>query len=263
MSHRVLLIGGHGKISQLVTPMLLSRSWAVTSLIRDTAQESTILKLGADQPGKLDVLVRSLEEVKSEDEAKDVIDQVKPDWVIWSAGAGGKGGPSRTFAIDRDAASHFIRASAATPAVKKFIMISYLGSRRNKAPWWSDDEWANTQKTNQGALKNYFEAKVTADEVLTACALKRDDFKAVDLRPGMLTDQPAGKVQMGKTKAGGDSSRASVAEAIVACLENEAAKGWLDILDGEEDIKEVVERCVREGVDCVEGEDLERIKRLV
>lgn len=68
--------------------MLLSRSWAVTSLIRDTAQEPTILKLGVDQPGKLDVLVRSLEEVKSEDEAKDVIDQVKPDWVVWSAGAG-------------------------------------------------------------------------------------------------------------------------------------------------------------------------------
>ncbi len=86
MSPRVLLIGGHGKISQLVTPMLLSRSWAVTSLIRDTAQESTIRKLGADQPGKLDVLVRSLEDLKSEDEAKDVIEQVKPDWVIWSAG---------------------------------------------------------------------------------------------------------------------------------------------------------------------------------
>ncbi len=142
-------------------------------------------------------------------------------------------------------------------------MISYLGSRRNKAPWWSDEEWASTQEKNNGALKNYFEAKVTADEVLTACALKRSDFAAVDLRPGMLTDQPAGKVQMGKTKASGDSSRASVAEAIVACLETEGAKGWLDILDGEEGIKEAVERCAREGVDCVEGEDLERIKGLI
>ncbi|KAJ9644744.1 hypothetical protein H2199_003707 [Coniosporium tulheliwenetii] len=259
MSQRVLLIGGHGKISQLVTPMLLSRSWAVTSLIRDTAQEPTILKLGANQPGKLDVLVRSLEEVKSEDEAKDVIDQVKPDWVIWSAGAGGKGGPSRTFAIDRDAASYFIRASAATPAVKKFIMISYLGSRRNKAPWWSDDEWANTQKTNQGALKNYFEAKVTADEVLTACALKRKDFVAAGDVDGGAGREGA----IGEDEGGGTTSRASVAEAIVACLENERARGWLDILDGDEDIKEAVERCAREGVDCVEGEDLERIKGLV
>lgn len=86
MSQHILLLGGHGKISQLLTPILLSRSYAVTSIIREQAQVATIAKLGEGQPGKLNVLVRSLEEVKSERDARSIIDEVKPSWVIWSAG---------------------------------------------------------------------------------------------------------------------------------------------------------------------------------
>lgn len=87
MPPRVLLIGGHGKISQLMTPLLLSRSWTVTSLIRDPAQASTINALGKGQPGTLEVLVRSLEDVKNKHEAQSVIKEANPDYVVWSAGA--------------------------------------------------------------------------------------------------------------------------------------------------------------------------------
>lgn len=86
MTPRVLLIGGHGKISLLLTPMLLARSWHVTSLIRDASQTSDILSQSHSQPGQLDVLVRSLEDVKSDDDAQKVLDEVKPDYVVWSAG---------------------------------------------------------------------------------------------------------------------------------------------------------------------------------
>ncbi len=86
MSPRVLLIGGHGKVSLLLTPMLLSRSWNVTSLIRDPSQSDEILSRGKGQPGKVDVLVRSLEDLKSDDDAQKVLDEVKPDYVVWSAG---------------------------------------------------------------------------------------------------------------------------------------------------------------------------------
>ena len=86
MSPRVLLIGGHGKISLLMTPMLLSRSWSVTSLFRDPSQKEEILSKGDGQPGKLDVLITSLEEVKTTGQAKAILDDAKPDWVIWSAG---------------------------------------------------------------------------------------------------------------------------------------------------------------------------------
>ena len=85
-SPSVLLIGGHGKISMLLTPMLLKQSWNVTSLIRNPDQAEEIRALGTGLKGKLDVLIDSLDEVKSDQQAQNVIDQVKPDYVVWSAG---------------------------------------------------------------------------------------------------------------------------------------------------------------------------------
>lgn len=87
MPPRVLLLGGHGKVSLLLTPILLSHSWSVTSVIRDPAQTEEILSKGQGQPGKIDVVVRSLEDIKSEQQAQSVLDEVKPQYVVWSAGA--------------------------------------------------------------------------------------------------------------------------------------------------------------------------------
>ncbi|PVI03617.1 hypothetical protein DM02DRAFT_612092, partial [Periconia macrospinosa] len=169
----ILLIGGHGKISQLLTPLLLARSWNVTSMIRAAEQKPAIEKLGQGQPGKLSVLVSSVEDVKSEDDAKKVLEVVKPDWVVWSAGAGGRGGPSRTMAVDHDAAIAFTRASIHTPTIKKFLTVSYIASRRARAPWWTDDDWAAAQKVNTEILPTYHVAKVAADEVLTVLSRER------------------------------------------------------------------------------------------
>ena len=88
-SPRVLLLGGHGKVSMLMTPLLLARSWHVTSVIRNPDQKSEILDL-AKKHGypteNLEVLIESLEDVKTEKDAQAVLDQVKPDYVVWSAG---------------------------------------------------------------------------------------------------------------------------------------------------------------------------------
>ena len=70
----------------LLTPLLLSKSWTVTSLIRDNGQTKDILATGDNRPGKLNVLVRSLEDVKAETDAQKIIDETKPDYVVWSAG---------------------------------------------------------------------------------------------------------------------------------------------------------------------------------
>src|SRR5262245_21406871 len=94
-SHHILLLGGHGKIAQLLTPLLLRRSWTVTSVIRTPEQVPEIAALGANEKGTLHVLVRSLEEMRSDADAKAVLDEVQPDMVVWSAGAGGKGNPER------------------------------------------------------------------------------------------------------------------------------------------------------------------------
>jgi len=100
--HHVLLLGGSGKVAQLLTPMLLRRSWAVTSIIRDPGQVDALKKLGEGEglDGKLlNVRVWSIEEVKSDEKAKELIDEVKPDYVVFSAGAGGKGPPERVCVL--------------------------------------------------------------------------------------------------------------------------------------------------------------------
>ena len=85
-SKRVLLLGGHGKVSLLLTPHLIARSWHVTSVIRDPTQTDDILSTVKGDSSNVDVLVSSLEDVKSKGDAQQVIDKVKPDYVVWSAG---------------------------------------------------------------------------------------------------------------------------------------------------------------------------------
>lgn len=55
-------------------------------MIRSADQRAAIEKLGHGQPGKLSVLVSSVEDVQTESDAKKILDQVNPDWVVWSAG---------------------------------------------------------------------------------------------------------------------------------------------------------------------------------
>jgi len=87
-SPQVLLLGGHGKVSLYLTPLLLAKRWSLTSVVRNPDHKDDILALGKDKPGKVDVLVESLEDVKSEADAQSVLDRVKPDIVVWSAGEG-------------------------------------------------------------------------------------------------------------------------------------------------------------------------------
>jgi len=176
------------------------------------------------------------------------------------------------MAIDHDAAIAFTKASIHTPSIKKFLTVSYLSSRHSRPPWWTDSDWASSQRVNTEVLPTYFRAKVAADEVLTVLSKERvekeakegveekDRFCGISLRPGSLTDTPSGGVKMGKIGPQGSVSRATVAEAVVSVLDTEGARGWFDFLDGEETVDEAVRRCVREGVDGVEGEDWEAMR---
>ncbi|KAH8780478.1 hypothetical protein BGZ57DRAFT_309870 [Hyaloscypha finlandica] len=260
-SPRILLLGGHGKVSLLMTPKLLSRSWNVTSVIRNPDQKADILEAGKNGPGRIDVLVESLEDVKSDEQAKAILEKTKAEWVIWSAGAGGKGGPSRTNAIDRDACIHFIRAALSSSTITKFLIVSALSSRRDRAAWWDDESWAMARKINE-EMPTYYKAKLAADETLTALGEQKKGFGYIVLRPGGLTDdKEVGKISFGKTKARGMVTRGDVAEVAVKLLEKESVRGWFDLLGGEEETDAAVERVLREGINSMEGEDLEAMKK--
>lgn len=187
-------------------------------------------------------------------------------------GAGGRGGAPRTMAIDRDAAVAFTKASIHNPSIKKFLTVSYISSRRSRPSWWSDADWASAEKVNNEILPTYFQAKVAADEVLTVLAKERLDeeakngvpvkerFCGISLRPGTLIDEKAGGVKVGKITCQGKISRETVAQTIAAVLGVEGARGWIDMLDGDEGVEEAVKKLVEDGVDCVDGEDVEGMK---
>lgn len=186
-----------------------------------------------------------------------------------TTGAGGKGGVQRTYAIDQDAAKHFISSSFATPSVTKFLLISHIGSRKTHASWMTDDAWQRTQKLWESGLPDYCRAKWEADQLQTALAavVKRDDparkFQSINLRPGMLVDEPATRrVALGQVeKADGKVSREDVAIVADKLLARDDTEGWIDLLGGQEPVDEAVERIARGKVDAVEGEDVEGMIR--
>lgn len=143
---------------------------------------------------------------------------------LTSAGAGGKGGPSRTKAVDMVAAKAYISASLAMPSTKKFLMVSYIASRKGYPPWWNEDDKKAADNVNQNVLPHYFQAKVEADEHLEALAKKRLDsgdktFQAINLRPGTLTDAPGtGKIMLGKTPSRGSEFPVCFPNAVLCVL---------------------------------------------
>lgn len=190
-----------------------------------------------------------------------------------ATGAGGKGAPERvspslphlpplltpvqTFKIDRDAAIHFITAASTLPSITRFLLISYLGSRLSGASWWPSGEWDHYHETvNNGVLANYYKAKIAADEVLYETSAKSKTLVGINLRPGTLSDEKAGTVELGKTEhIKGQVSREAVAKVADALLASEGVKNtWLDLLDGNEEIQSAVDRVVKDGVDAAEGE---------
>lgn len=182
-----------------------------------------------------------------------------------SVGAGGKGGPSRTKAVDEIAAKAYISAALATPSVSKFLIVSYIASRKGYPPWWSEEDKKAADHVNQVVLPHYYKAKVEADEHLEALAKKRLDsgdktFQAINLRPGTLTDAPGtGKVSLGKTAARGNVPREDVARVAAALLSRNDTRGWFDLLEGKDDIESAIDELVRSGHNGLEGEDLDRI----
>jgi len=92
------------------------------------------------------------------------------------------------------------------------------------------------------------QAKYDSEKALHAMNL---DYTV--LRPGLLTHEPAGKVELGITQMGA-VSRESVAQVLLACaLEPKTAGLTLDLMDGNESVDDAVRRVVEERVDAWTG----------
>ena len=162
--NKVLIIGGHGNVALLTAPRLVEKGASVTSLIRDPKQSSDIESAGATP------LVRDITEVSPESWDELLAEY---DTVIWSAGAGGKGGAEATYAIDRDAALEVIASLRRLgDKAPRLLLVSFIGSRENL---FSEDD----------GMYDYGEAKRVVDEKLD----EEDSFEHIVIAPTMLTNE--------------------------------------------------------------------------
>lgn len=191
---RVLVIGGHGKVAVLLAPLLVARGDEVTAVVRNPEHQADVAATGATP------VVADVERLDVEGIAALLRGQSA---VVWSAGAGG-GSPTRTYAIDRDAAIRSMEA-ARVAGVARYVMVSYIGSRPDHGVPEGDSFFA------------YAEAKAAADEHLRASRL---DWTI--LGPGPLTlDEPTGLIEVAEPGQG-LVSRGDVAAVVAAVLADDS-----------------------------------------
>ena len=187
---RILVIGGHGKVALLLTPILAERGDAVSALIRNPEHAREVEARGAT-PVVCDVESADVDELAALAQGLDA--------VVWSAGAG-SGNADRTYAVDRDAAIRMMDAALAAGAAR-FVMVSYFGAG------------ADHGVPDDNPFFAYAEAKSIADQFLRASAL---DWTI--LAPSSLTlDEPTGEIDA-EAESAGSVSRGDVAAVIAQTL---------------------------------------------
>ena len=195
----IVIVGGHGKVALLLAGALVAQGHVVRSTIRDQAHGADVEATGAT-PYLLDI---------EGSDAGDFADTFgDADAIVFSAGAGGKGGPERTRAVDLDGALKAVQG-AGQAGVRRFVMVSAHGVDEPLP----DDTAAG--------WRAYVKSKRDADAALRDSGL---DWTVV--RPGGLTDDPAtDRVAMAPGLESGTIPRADVAAVLVAVLGDASSIG--------------------------------------
>ncbi|AOA61083.1 hypothetical protein PP7435_CHR1-1516 [Komagataella phaffii CBS 7435] len=201
MANKVAIFGAHGKVAQLLISKLGSSKYEPLALVRKQEQVDDFIA------GGVDAKLISLED----DTLGKIAEAIKGcSAVVFSAGAGGKGGADRTVAVDLDSA---VKAMEATELnnIKRFIMVSAIGADDRDFWYW-----------NIPSLRTYYICKKYADR-----ELRRTNLDWTILQPGALKDipekgslQPENEIFQTKTYETVGISRADVAEVILQSLEH-------------------------------------------
>lgn len=216
----IIIIGAHGKVALLAAPLLAQAGHVVRGVIRNPDHSGDVRNAMATP------LLSDIEEVDTEGFARLFAGH---NVVVWSAGAGG-GNPTRTYAVDRDAAIRSIDA-AERAGVKRYVMVSYFGAGPDHGV------------TEGNSFFPYAEAKAAADKHLRESSL---DWTI--LGPSALTlEEPTNRIdfrvveQGNSDLSGGQVSRANVARVIAAVVEADNTIGsTIEFNDGATPIEEAV-----------------------
>lgn len=213
---QVFIIGGAGKVGRRLALQLSKRGHRAHSLIRNPGQASELEDLGATP------VVGSLLELTAAELAQVMAGS---DVAVFSAGAGGKGGPEMTNAIDGRGLELAV-AAAIQAGTKRFLLVSaFPESFRGKEV--------------SESFENYMAVKKLAD-----VHLAESELDWVILRPGTLLDAPGtGRVRTGLAIPYGDVSRDDVAATLLEIIENPSvSRIIIELTQGDEPVVESVQR---------------------
>ena len=187
----VSIVGGHGSIARLLTPLLAARGHAVRGLVRKREQFDDLRSDGAE-PVLCDM------ESATPDDVDDALRG--SDLVVFAAGAGPDSGPDRKKSLDRDGAIKSVQ-SAVRIGAGRFLVVSSMG--------------ADDPPENDEYFSVYLRAKAAADEAVRAA-----DIDAIVVRPGRLTDDEAkNTVDIAAKVERGEIPRADVAAVLAELIE--------------------------------------------
>lgn len=217
---QVFIVGGAGQVGRHLSRRLAQGGHRVLALHRKPDQAAALADLGATPVrGDLTGLtVEALAELMAGSEV-----------VVFSAGAGGKGGPELTDAIDGEGFRLALQA-AGLAGVPRFLQVSAFPE-------------AGRGRALNERFENYMRIKKATDVELAA-----SDLDWVILRPGTLTDEPGdGRIRAGLAVPYGNISRDNVAATLAALVDQPGvSRRIIELTDGDQSAEEAMQALIRD-----------------
>lgn len=141
----IFVIGGHGKVALHFTRQAAEKGHKVLSMIRQPEHASDLPT--GPSADTVQPVIASLEQASVSDIAS-LFKKYTPNVILFSAGAGGKGGAERTKAVDEHGAIKVFDAIeesgiAKSHAFRRFLLVSAIDVRDKTKPppaWYQKAE---------------------------------------------------------------------------------------------------------------------------
>lgn len=217
MSH-VFIVGGSGQVAKKLIEKLSKSSIPVTAMYRNESQESDLEALGAI-PVHADITQITI------DDLAQLLKDSQADTVVFSAGAGGKGGQETTTLVDGKGLELAVNATKKA-GIKKFILVSAFPE-------------AGRSKGLGENFEHYIQVKKQSEYFLIQSGLEW-----LILRPGtLLNDEGTGLVNIGLALPYGTITRDDVATTLAALIQSSGLKyKILELTQGNEKIETALEK---------------------
>lgn len=220
---KVAVIGASGKIGKILCTQLKESEAFATPKAIVRAQEQVdyfVKEIG------IEASLTSIEDAS----VSEIAEAIKEcDAVVFTAGAGGKGSPTRILTVDLDGAVKAIGACEIA-GIKRFVIVSAIKAEDRE--FW----------TNLGALRPYYIAKKAADSEVRQSSLNYTIVQPGYLVSGKGTGKLCPEKEISWKIQRPQIEREDVASFIVASLLNpeKTNKKTISLVNGSVPIKEFI-----------------------